>query len=292
MLIFVFGLFIFLANFTDIISGIGKFVATTGLSGENFELNANSILTIHIGQCSTFCEFDKTLSDQRDISSLSCNFIPAPLYPFQNLSTLKLMNTWNLWMYPERAYLWFIDLYKSYSKLVSSIVKNWSTWIFELNILTIFLTSNKIWDRHLCKIYNLTKTKKNSNCRTHGANNLILDDNWTNFFVGSSKNLILSNLAIEVNRNKTESGDYEVKDGYKYIYSKQNLSKFFLPLTLCWDRIFLLKVGLFLWAVVKGRILTMKWFRKFGYQGPSHCPLCEREKESMDHLLLNCVFFG
>ena len=50
------------------------------------------------------------------------------------------------------------------------------------------------------------------------------------------------------------------------------------------------KVALFVWLVVRKRILTIDNLRKRGIQGPSQCCLCYQAEESMGHLLDNCPF--
>ena len=50
------------------------------------------------------------------------------------------------------------------------------------------------------------------------------------------------------------------------------------------------KVDLFCWIVAHRSILTAENLRKRGLEGPSICPLCKKNEENMDHLLISCPF--
>lgn len=48
------------------------------------------------------------------------------------------------------------------------------------------------------------------------------------------------------------------------------------------------KITLFIWLLMKGRILTWDNLRKRGMTGPSRCVLYNEAEETMDHLLNRC----
>lgn len=82
------------------------------------------------------------------------------------------------------------------------------------------------------------------------------------------------------------SGEYSAKLGYR-IQVAQCEEKYWLT-TLCWKREVLPKAGAFLWVASYQRCLTRERLKRLGIAGPSRCPLCESNEESVDHLFLNC----
>ncbi len=57
-----------------------------------------------------------------------------------------------------------------------------------------------------------------------------------------------------------------------------------------WSTRIPLKVKIFLWLVLKKRVLTADNMAKRGWTGPGVCPMCEVESETVDHLFLGCPF--
>jgi hypothetical protein len=55
-----------------------------------------------------------------------------------------------------------------------------------------------------------------------------------------------------------------------------------------WDLAF--KIKLFFWLALDSKILTWDSLQKRGWCGPSICPLCFREEESIPHLFIYCPF--
>lgn len=84
------------------------------------------------------------------------------------------------------------------------------------------------------------------------------------------------------------SGKYSVKLGYNLlaITGKESFSS----KDLCWNKDVLPKAGAFAWLAYRGRILTVERLRRIGFVGPSRCPLCEHQEESLDHLLIQCHY--
>jgi len=87
-----------------------------------------------------------------------------------------------------------------------------------------------------------------------------------------------------------KSGNYKTKKGYKILIKQQLRPKVEIPLRLCWDKNCLPKARMFAWMALQKKILTADRFTKMGYEGPSRCPLCEKEQETTNHILLDCQF--
>jgi hypothetical protein len=50
------------------------------------------------------------------------------------------------------------------------------------------------------------------------------------------------------------------------------------------------KCKFFLWLAAIGRCWTVDQLQKRGLSHPAQCPLCDQEPETIDHLLVGCVF--
>lgn len=59
---------------------------------------------------------------------------------------------------------------------------------------------------------------------------------------------------------------------------------------LCWYKENLPKEGDFAWLAYNGRILIVERLKRIGINGPSRCPLCEKNEETIDHLLVQCHY--
>ncbi len=64
-----------------------------------------------------------------------------------------------------------------------------------------------------------------------------------------------------------------------------------------WRIRFPLKVKIFAWLVLRGRVSTLDRLRKRGWTGASSCVFCQVEDETVDHLFLGCcvtrsIFLG
>eukprot|EP00253_Pinus_taeda_P033970 PITA_33970 len=55
-----------------------------------------------------------------------------------------------------------------------------------------------------------------------------------------------------------------------------------------WDSLFLPKIKTFLWLLMRNRTLTCDNLRKKGFSGPSRCPMCLAEEETINHLFNSC----
>jgi len=55
-----------------------------------------------------------------------------------------------------------------------------------------------------------------------------------------------------------------------------------------WDNLFWPKIKTFLWLLMKNRTLTCENLRNKGFIGPSRCPMCREEEETINHLFNSC----
>lgn len=55
-----------------------------------------------------------------------------------------------------------------------------------------------------------------------------------------------------------------------------------------WDSQFWPKIKIFLWLLMRRKTLTWENLRKKGFCGPSRCPMCNLEEETMNHLFNTC----
>jgi len=85
-----------------------------------------------------------------------------------------------------------------------------------------------------------------------------------------------------------ESGEVKVKEAYDALINR-NLeydSKWWY--SLIWKVRAPLKLILFLWLILKNKVLTGENFRIRGGIGPSVCPLCLQAEETIQHLVVDC----
>ena len=84
-------------------------------------------------------------------------------------------------------------------------------------------------------------------------------------------------------------GTYTVKQGYQ---SLQNIATG--PQQRIWANIWnsdsILEINAFFWLLVKNKHLRADNLRKRGFHGTSRCNLCQEQKESSQHLFLECPF--
>eukprot|EP00253_Pinus_taeda_P019059 PITA_19059 len=83
---------------------------------------------------------------------------------------------------------------------------------------------------------------------------------------------------------------YTIKSGHHYISN----STFQMPLwnhwKITWKSEAIPKIKIFIWLLLKGKILTAENLSKRGINGPSRCPNCCTAKETMYHLFVDCPF--
>eukprot|EP00253_Pinus_taeda_P009477 PITA_09477 len=58
--------------------------------------------------------------------------------------------------------------------------------------------------------------------------------------------------------------------------------------TKVWDSLFWPKIKTFLLLLMRGKTLTWDNLRKKGFSGPSICPMCRKEEETINHLFNSC----
>jgi ribonuclease HI len=117
-----------------------------------------------------------------------------------------------------------------------------------------------------------------------------LEEEWTNL-----KNLLQGKTPLcEKRKDKIgwghHAGPYTTAAGYSHLASTPHVP----PDPVIWKAIWtvksLPKIDMFVWTVAQKGVLSGENLRKRGWEGPSRCPLCLQEEESMNHLLLVCPF--
>jgi hypothetical protein len=83
---------------------------------------------------------------------------------------------------------------------------------------------------------------------------------------------------------------YTTAVGYQHTASVPHVS----PDPTIWKSIWtsksISKIDMVVWTMAHKGILTGENLRRKGWEGPSRCPLRFQEEDTIDHLLLNCVF--
>ncbi len=83
------------------------------------------------------------------------------------------------------------------------------------------------------------------------------------------------------------SGEFSVKSTYRFLQDSGVADRRFVAI---WKIRTPLKVKIFVWLMLRRRVLTADNLRKRGWSGEGRCPLCADELESGTHLFLTCHF--
>lgn len=83
------------------------------------------------------------------------------------------------------------------------------------------------------------------------------------------------------------SGSFSSKSAYRAFF---NGSTTFEPWCRLWKSWAPPKCKVFLWLAIRNRCSTADRLAKQGLPHPHHCPLCDQEEETIQHLLTLCVF--
>eukprot|EP00253_Pinus_taeda_P015908 PITA_15908 len=86
------------------------------------------------------------------------------------------------------------------------------------------------------------------------------------------------------------SGSYSVAEGYKRFIVVPHAPPNPAQWKFIWDFPSLPKIDFFCWTDAHQSILTRDNLRRRGMEGPSRCPLCLSDAETVSHLLLLCPF--
>jgi len=87
-----------------------------------------------------------------------------------------------------------------------------------------------------------------------------------------------------------KTGRYTTGEGYKlmevipYAAPNPGVWKFL------WTTPFVPKIDFFCWTTAHKSNLTVENLKKRGIEGPSRCPLCKNDEETLDHILIRCPF--
>jgi ribonuclease HI len=87
-----------------------------------------------------------------------------------------------------------------------------------------------------------------------------------------------------------QSGSYTISEGYKLIKAISNA----FPNPTLWKEVWrfksIPKIDMFIWTLAHNAILTGDILKKKGWEGPTRCPFCVSNEETVAHILLNCSF--
>ena len=110
------------------------------------------------------------------------------------------------------------------------------------------------------------------------------EEDWEVFHEEMNKCFIKAQEGLDILRwGYSPRGSFSVKEAYSIRISRN------VVIDDIWKKIWTVnlwsKVALFVWLVVRGRILTSDNLRKREIHGPFQCCLCYQAKESMSHSL-------
>jgi hypothetical protein len=95
------------------------------------------------------------------------------------------------------------------------------------------------------------------------------------------------NLEDTISWTLTEDGQYTAASAYKAQFFGATISNFRRSVWKTWAPP---KVKFFAWLALQNRLWTADRLQKRGWPNNGNCPLCSRNAESIDHLLLHCRF--
>ena len=83
---------------------------------------------------------------------------------------------------------------------------------------------------------------------------------------------------------RSKNGSFSIKTCFDLLEGGRQQS---VPIKMLGNSIVPMKVGFFAWEVWWGKILSMDQLKKRGFSLASRCPLCGKDEESMEHLLIH-----
>lgn len=83
---------------------------------------------------------------------------------------------------------------------------------------------------------------------------------------------------------------YTIKAYYHQICINEYPMEIWAHWRLVWKAETLPKIKFFLWILLRGKVVTVENLRKRGIIGPSGCPNCQNEEETIQHLFIDCSF--
>ena len=77
----------------------------------------------------------------------------------------------------------------------------------------------------------------------------------------------------------------------KRMYKGVDVSPAFVfPHRIVWNPVVPPKIGVFAWEAAWGKVLTLDQLKRRGMSFANRCFMCEKEEETIDHLLIHCKF--
>jgi hypothetical protein len=116
---------------------------------------------------------------------------------------------------------------------------------------------------------------------------------WREFccaIINSRVQLLLSSNELKWTRGDS-SGRISVKNAYEAIEKKKQVFMIGGWRKLLWSWDCPLKLKLFTWLVKENKILSWENLQRRGFEGPSYCPLCKKDSETVFHLFVRMSFF-
>jgi hypothetical protein len=83
------------------------------------------------------------------------------------------------------------------------------------------------------------------------------------------------------------NGKYSSKEAYRGFFIG---SIEFEPFYIIWKTWAPLKSKFFMWLVAHKKVWTADRLQRRGMDHPERCPLCDQDQETLNHMLLGCVF--
>eukprot|EP00253_Pinus_taeda_P008941 PITA_08941 len=124
---------------------------------------------------------------------------------------------------------------------------------------------------------------------------LTLDQVWWEEWHHFTQELVRSNVRIIDRPDQlvwafAETGKYAPKAGYKFLITKKGWEAPDWWSKQLWKLKCPKKARLFFWCTLKEKAPTWDVLQTRFMSGPSRCPLCKNESESIHHLFINCPF--
>lgn len=148
----------------------------------------------------------------------------------------------------------------------------------------------RLWGHNICDYGHLILENGISKWKWNSLDEMDLDQSQKDLFTDIlNKRSIFPSPDKDIIRWRDSfDGKYKVCFGYKL--KEVAIDKKDWPINLFWHQHLLPKAGSFAWLACQRKILTQERLHSIGINGPSRCPLCLDQEETVDHLLLHCKF--
>jgi hypothetical protein len=132
-----------------------------------------------------------------------------------------------------------------------------------------------------------TKSGKNGSCREAQATCTMKKFDCSRYSRGNHRLHQVRKIEGDGDINLVST---QFQEGYKL--AKEN--SYASPNPTLWKEVWrhksIPKINMFIWTLVHNAILTGDNLKRKGWEGPTRCPFCISNEETMAHILLNCSF--